>query len=332
MAQRVIFTKPGDVRLEQFEPPDVGVGTIGVRTIYTLISTGTELTVLNGQYETGSNWARYAQFPFQPGYAAIGEVTQVGSAVTGFAPGDRVALRGPHASHQVVPALLCTHIPPGIDLKLAPWFALAKIALMGARAANHGLGDSVVIIGVGPIGQMSVRWASAAGARAVIALDSVQDRLAFARRGGATAVIAKSPLDAGDEVRGLVGPDGPDIIIDSTGNAEVISAALGLVRTRGRVVLLGIPRDPSRMHLTADIITRRITLVGAHDSDSESVPNWDGDRALFSLFFHLVATRRFDLEGLNTHTFEPKACEAAYRLANERRGDTLGIVFDWTKL
>lgn len=331
MAQRVIFSQPGHVELEQYDPPDVGAGMVAVRTTYTLVSTGTELTVLNGQYETGSNWARYAQFPFQPGYAAVGEVTEVGAGVEGLAVGDRVALRGPHASHHVVPALLCSPIPPGIDLKLAPWFALAKIALMGARAANHGLGDRVVIVGVGPIGQMSVRWANAAGARAVVALDSAKDRLKLARRGGATALIAKSPLDADEEVRAIVGPDGPDIIIDSTGNSDVVPAALRMVRTRGRVVILGIPRDPSRMHLAADIITRRITLVGAHDSDSEAVPNWDGDRGIHSLFFHLAATRRFDLEGLNTNTFEPKECEAAYRLANERRGDTLGIVFDWTK-
>lgn len=331
MEHRVIFSEPGQVELEEFEPKGMGDGMVAVRTFYTLVSTGTELTVLNRQYEPGSHWDLWATFPFRPGYAAVGEVVEVGPGVEGLAPGDRVVARAAHASLNVVPALRCAPISPGIELTLAPWFALAKIAFMGAQAAAYGLGNSVAVIGAGPIGQMSVRWANAAGARVVVVLDTVAERLALARRGGATAVIAKPASEAAEALYAAVGAEGPDVVIDSTGNSEVFAAALALVRARGRVVILGDTGTPTSQHLTADVITRGITIVGAHDGHSMSTSNWDGDRSIHSLFFHLVATGRFDLEGLNTHTFHPKDCAAAYRLANERRSETLGIVFDWTE-
>lgn len=271
-------------------------------------------------------------FPFRPGYAAVGEVVRIGASVEGLDVGDLVALPAGHASFHVVPAFLCTPIPAGVDPALAPWFALAKIAFMGAQAAAHRLGDAVAVIGVGPIGQMAVRWANAAGARAVVAIDSAASRLEFARRGGATAVIARPVGEATDEVRSAVGSAGPDIVIDSTGSAEVFSAALGLVRSHGRVVVLGDAGAPTNQHLTSDLIIRGVTVVGAHDIHSHSDVGWDGDRAIHSLFFQLVTTGRFDLEGLNTHVFDPRDCAEAYRLANDRRGETLGIVFDWERM
>lgn len=332
MEYRVSFRSPGQVEFEESTAECVAEGTVAVRTLYTLMSTGTENIILNRLYEPGSHWDRWVTFPFQPGYAAVGEVVDVGPGVQGLAAGDRVAVRAPHASHHVVPALYCTPIPPGLDFRQAVWFALAKIAFIGARAAAHGLGDTVAVIGAGPIGQMSVRWATAAGARAVVAVDTVAERLALSSRGGATATIARPVDEAADEIRAIVGAEGPDVVIDSTGHADVFAATLGLVRAHGRVVVLGDTGEPSRQHLTPDVIKRGVTIVGAHDSHSMRTPNWDGDQGIHSLFFHLVATGRFDLEGLNTHTFHPKDCEVAYRLANERRGDTVGIIFDWTKL
>jgi len=325
-----MFPEPGRVELREFEPEPVGAGDVAVRTHYTLLSSGTELIVLNKRYEPGTHWDRIFTFPVRPGYAAVGEVVEVGGDVEGLAVGDLVVLRGGHASLHVAPAHKCTRVPAGIEPRDAPWFALAKIALMGARAAQHALGQTVLVIGAGPIGQMAVRWAAAAGAGAVVVVDSVAPRLELARRGGATAVVASPIAEASDEVRRAVGEDGPDVVIDSTGNAQVFSSALALVRAHGRVVVLGDTGSPSSQHLTSDVIIRGLTIVGAHDSHSVPPAGWDGDRSLHSLFFHLVRTGRFSLDGLTTNTFDPHECEQAYQLADERRGDTLGILFDWT--
>lgn len=329
MEYRVIFPEEGQVELEEFEPDTVVEGAVAVRTLYTLMSTGTELTVLNRRYETGGHWDEWTRFPFHPGYAAVGEVIEVGSGVEDVALGDRVALRAGHASHHVVPSLHCSPVPSEIELSLTPWFALGKIAFVGARAAAYSLGDTVLIIGAGPIGQMSVRWASAAGARAVAVVDPAAARLERALRGGATAVIATPAAEAADDVYAAVGAEGPDVVIDSTGNSEVLATALALVRTQGRVVILGDTGTPTAQHLTSDVIARGITIVGAHDAHSQLGSDWDGDRSIHSLFFHLVTTGRFDLHHLNSHTFAPRESRAAYALANEQRGETLGIMFDW---
>jgi 2-desacetyl-2-hydroxyethyl bacteriochlorophyllide A dehydrogenase len=332
-SRRVVFPQQGRVEFEErtITPIDPGAGEVSVRTRYTLISTGTELTVLNGAYEPGSHWDHYAEFPFYPGYAAVGEVTAVGADVADLGVGDNVVLRGSHASEHNRPVLLCTPVPADVDLEVAPWFALAKIAFMGARAAQYALGDSVVVIGAGPIGQMSVRWANAAGARAVVAIDPASDRLELARRGGATAAIAEPVAAAKEIVTAELGGRDPDVVIDCTGNAEVFKAALGLVRGRGRVVLLGDTGAPSHQHLTSDLITRGVTVVGAHDGLSYTSSDWDGDRGIHSLFFQLVRTGRFDMSGLNTHTFPAAECAAAYDLAGSRRHETLGIVLDWAE-
>ena len=330
--RRVVFSKPGRVDFEVFEPEAVGEGMVAVRSLYSLMSTGTENIVLHRRYEPGSHWDRWVKFPFWPGYAVVGEIVQAGPEAGWLVVGDRVVLRAPHASHHVAEALRCTPVPPGMDLSVTPWFALAKIAFMGARAAEQSLGDTLVVIGLGPIGQMSVRWATAAGARAVVAIDTVAPRLRLAQRGGATAAIAKPVGEAADDLRDALEDRQADVVIDSTGNAEVLEAALGLVRAHGRVVILGDTGHPTSQHLTGDLITRGITIVGAHDSHSMQTPIWDGDRSIHSLFFHLVTTGRFDVEGLNTHTFHPNDCAAAYELADQRRGDTLGIIFDWTRV
>jgi threonine dehydrogenase-like Zn-dependent dehydrogenase len=290
------------------------------------MSTGTELTVFNGAFEAGTHWENYARFPFRPGYSAVGEVVARGDGVLDLNVGDRVAFRAPHASYHVRTVAKCTVVRDELDLADAVWFALAKIAYVGARAACHGLGDSVVVIGAGPVGQMSIRWASAGGARAIVAVARSAGRLELARRGGATAVAQADVTTAAEAVMEPLGGEPPDIVIDTTGNPEVLPAALRLVRDRGRVVVLGDTGTPSKQHLTSDLVVRGVEIVGAHDSHS---PAGDAERLINEFFFDLVSRGRINLAGLNSHTLPPTECVAAYQLARERRSDTIGILFDW---
>jgi threonine dehydrogenase-like Zn-dependent dehydrogenase len=206
------------------------------------------------------------------------------------------------------------------------WFALAKIARVGAQAAQHAAGDAVVVMGAGPIGQMSVRWASASGAKAVVAVARSARRLELARRGGATDVAQVDVTTAAEALTERLGGVQPDVVIDTTGNPDVLPAALRLVRDRGRVVVLGNTGMPSKQHLTSDLVVRGVEIVGAHDSHA---PAGDAERVINELFFDLVVKGKFNLEGLNTHTLLPTDCVAAYELARDRRSETIGIVFDW---
>jgi threonine dehydrogenase-like Zn-dependent dehydrogenase len=138
---------------------------------------------------------------------------------------------------------------------------------------------------------MAVRWALASGPRHAVAVDGFAARLALARQGGATAVVSEALPASRDAVIELCGGR-PTVVIDSTGNAEVFAEALVLVGDGGRVVLLGDTGSPHSQRLTADVITRNLHVVGAHDTNSMKEPGWDGDRALHELFFDLVRRGR----------------------------------------
>lgn len=327
MPTRLVFTGKQQVHLEEFETPPVGEHQARVRSLYSLMSTGTENIIFNRLFEPNSHWDNWVSYPFYPGYAAVGIVEEIGSEVQNHQVGDLVALRGHHASQHVLGAAHCYPVPQGLDVKAAPWFALAKIAFIGARAADYSLGDSVLIIGAGPIGQMSTRWASAAGAETIIVVDSMTPRLELARQGGATHLLPHGIEDAHEAIQSAMNGELPRVVIDSTGNAQVFAQALQLARPRGRVVVLGDTGTPSGQHLTPDVVTRGLTIVGAHDGHNDA--QWH-DGSVNRLFGNLALSGRFSIENLNTHEFQPQDCVDAYATVNTRRGETMGVLFDWT--
>jgi 2-desacetyl-2-hydroxyethyl bacteriochlorophyllide A dehydrogenase len=326
--RRIVFPERGRVVVEPFDLPAVGPGQVLVQARYSLVSSGTERIALYARYDAGTHWEGYARYPFYPGYSAVGEIAAVGEGVDDLSVGDIVASRFGHASHHVTDAVACARVPEGIDLQQAAWFALAKIALMGARVAEYGLGTRVLTIGTGPIGQMTVRWVNAAGARHNVVVDPVPARRALAQRGGATGTVAD--IADRDAILTAFGGTQPECVIDATGNAAVLAEALPLAAMKGRVVILGNTGSPAEQRITDDVITHALQIVGAHDVLSMLDSPWDGDRSLHDLFFHLVRTGRFDLDGLITDVVQPSDAEAAYRAADERPEETVGIVFDWS--
>src|ERR1051326_5116169 len=100
-ALRVQFPAPRQVELREvpLEPP--GPGQALVRTLCTLISTGTELTALTGDFPPDSAWSRYVRYPWTAGYSHGGEVEAVGAGVEALQPGDRLASHAPHTDRTV---------------------------------------------------------------------------------------------------------------------------------------------------------------------------------------------------------------------------------------
>ena len=290
------------------------------------MSTGTENIVFNRLFEPGTHWDDWVKYPFYPGYTSVGTIVAVGPETPGYEVGQRVAMRAPHRSMAVVGADRCYPIPEALPFEEAVWFALAKIAFHGAHAGGLALGDRVLVIGAGPIGQMATRWAVAGGARSVTVVDSVPQRLKLALAGGASTVIERSITEARQEIIDANGGELPRVVIDSTGNAKVFEAALGLTASFGTVVILGDTGAPAQQHLTRDVITRGLRIVGAHDG--HNTPTWNG-ATISSLFFELAVSGRFGLKGLNTHFFKPAQCADAYYVANADRANTMGIIFDW---
>lgn len=325
MPQRIVFTGKNEIELEECAPSPLTAGSARLDVEYSLMSTGSENIVLQRAFAPGTEWDNWVQYPFYPGYCCVGRIAEVSGPADGLDVGARAILRWGHASEHVAPVDEFIPVPADVDPGDAVWFAMAKIASMGARAAQYRLGDSVCIVGAGPVGQMSVRWAYAAGVEHIVVCDLSESRLDIARQGGASTVIVRPAGEARDELAGLCGGL-PRVVIDTTGHAPVFADCLSLCADRGAVVLLGDTGYPAEQHLTTDVVSRGITIVGAHDNHTDETWN---EPSIARLFFNLVRSGRFRMEGLNTHTFRGSACRAAYDTAQRARADTLGILFDW---
>jgi 2-desacetyl-2-hydroxyethyl bacteriochlorophyllide A dehydrogenase len=327
MAQRIIFPQPRQIELQQAPSVPLKPGQVRVQAVCSLISIGTELTMLRKAFDPGTHWDRVVSYPCHPGYCFVGRVTEVAPGVNAPTVGARVGLVKTHCSEHVIDAAECILIPDGVPDRVAAWATLAKIAAMGARAARHGLGDSVLIIGAGPIGQMSIRWAVAAGCEHVVVIDTIAGRLEHARRGGATGTIAETAGRARDQVIAMCSGRLPGFVIDTTGNAAVLPEALSLAADRGRVIAVGDPGSPASQHLTPDIITRGVSITGVHGTHTDG--GWDFARVA-GIYHEMVLDGRFRIDdSINTHTFAPAQAAEAYRVAEHDRATAMGIIFDW---
>ncbi|HXQ60056.1 MAG TPA: zinc-binding alcohol dehydrogenase, partial [Acidimicrobiales bacterium] len=178
------------------------------------------------------------------GYSAAGIVTAVADDVEGIHPGDEVACAGVgvanHAEVACVPLNLVVPVPPGVSLAQASTVALGGIALQGVRRAEPTLGETVVVIGLGMIGQLTVQLLKATGCR-VIASDPDPARQHQAQSVGADAVLDPDGAAAERDASVLTAGVGADAVIITAASVsdEIVSRAFRLCRKKGRVVLVG---------------------------------------------------------------------------------------------
>jgi threonine dehydrogenase-like Zn-dependent dehydrogenase len=205
----------------------------------------------------------------------------------------------------------------------------------GVRCAEQKLGETVVIIGLGLLGQLAVQYVRLLGAKLVIAIDLTERRLEMASAHGATVTLAMGVEEAREHVLRLTEGIGADVVYDVTGAAPVFSSALTLLRRFGRLVLLGDTGDPAQQHLTSDLITKGLSVIGAHDSNppaSSTDHAYWSKRRMVELFFTYLARGEMRVADLVTHCFSPLEAEEAYRLLREERASAMGVMFDWTQL
>ncbi|HEX8550481.1 MAG TPA: zinc-binding dehydrogenase [Abditibacteriaceae bacterium] len=328
--QKIVFTAPNIVELleEEVAPPQAH--EFLVRAEVSLVSTGTELIILGGNFEPNSHWANWVRYPMHPGYNMVGTVEHVGSDAP-FQVGDRVATRTSHRSLGKGDART-VKVPDDVSSDNAAWFGMANIAQNGVRRAEHRLGDAVVIIGAGLLGQLVTQYVRLQGAREIIVIDPAPARLQMAREHGATQTLDLAVQDARDAVFDWTQGRGADVVYDVTGHPAVLSAALPLARKFGTLLLLGDSAHPGEQRLTQDVITRAVRIIGAHDSNP---PEAASDRDPWShitmseLFFTYLQRGQMRVADMETHRFKPHAAPAAYAQLQHDRSTAMGVLFDW---
>jgi polar amino acid transport system substrate-binding protein len=263
------------------------------------------------------------------GYSAAGIVVGTGPEVTEFRAGDRVACAGvgfaSHAEVLSVPVNLCVRLPDAASFEAGAFGTLGAIALQGVRLSEPTLGESVVVIGLGLLGQLTVQLLRANGCR-VFGLDLDPQKVELARELGAD----RAELNTEDAKRAVIewsrgrGADAV-LITAATPSNGPIELAGEISRLKGRVVAVGlVGLDVPRDLFFKRELTLRISMSygpGRYDPEYEerghdypfAYVRWTEGRNI-EAFLDLVAEGRVNVERLITHRFPIEEGERAYQL------------------
>lgn len=330
----VVFTGQEQLEIRPFVLPDPGPGQALVEVTKTLISTGTECICYQRKFAPGSHYDEWVKYPFYSGYSAAGRVLQVGAGVTQVKPGDRVAIPTPHQSHSIVPTSVIYPVPEGVSDEEATWATLGHITQHGFRKPALALGETVVVVGAGLLGQLIVQYAHLCGAGEIIVIDPVQKRLDMARAHGATQTLSIGVEKALEPVLQITGGKRADVLFEMTGHAQVFAAALGLLGKHGRLALIGDTGTPTQQHLTFDIIQRDLRIFGAHatNAPNDATPEapWS-KRAMVQNFLQNLARGRMKVSDLITHRYDFRQAADAFALLSHQREQAMGVILDFTK-
>src|SRR5712671_6196191 len=370
MKQIVQNLRTGDVNVADVPAPVLRPGFVLVRTAASLISAGTErMTVETGQkslMERAFDQPALVKQVIQKartegilntvdavrsklesfvalGYSAAGTVLEVGPNVTEFHQGDRVACAGvgyaSHAEVLAVPKNLCVRLPPQVDFDAAAFSTLGAIALQGVRLTEPTLGESVVVIGLGLIGQLAIQLLKANGCR-VFGIDLDDKKIELARQSGADVGCAPGDGTKRSVMEWSRGRGADAVLITAaSSSSQPVELAGDISRPKGRVVVVGavglnIPRKP---YYDREL-TFKISMSygpGRYDPEYEErghdyplgYVRWTEGRNI-EAFLDLLAEGRVNVAPLITHRFKLAESERAYELiiGNE---PYLGVVLQY---
>jgi predicted dehydrogenase/threonine dehydrogenase-like Zn-dependent dehydrogenase len=363
----------GEIAILEVPLPHCAHGHILVRSAFSLISTGTELSKIDlaskslidkarerpDQVQKVLEMARsegvVATFrkvrerlatPQPLGYSLSGTVEAVGDGCHGFRVGMPVACGGATACHAEmvsIPRNLAVQVPDGVVLADAAFATVASVALHGIRTGGISLGDRVLVIGLGLVGQLAVRLCVAAGAH-VFAVDPRHDRAALAASSGAD--IAETSLDAStvSQVIDWSAGRGADVVLITAGGGDNQPLVLGgnAARDRARVVVVGaldlnIPRA-SFFEKELNLIVSRSYGPGRYDPAFEQkgleypvgfVP-WTERRNMEEIL-NLLASGALSFEGIPGESFPfEQAAEGYALLAGKSGASPIAVVLDYS--
>jgi 2-desacetyl-2-hydroxyethyl bacteriochlorophyllide A dehydrogenase len=332
----VTFHAPGDVRIEDRPLPELIAPTDAIVAIAASGICGSDLHIYHGRVKIEPG--------FTIGHEFVGTVVAAGDAVTRVAPGDRVlgcfhtacgtcffclrgayhkcdvmrtfghgavlgSLQGTQAEQALVPMA-------DLTLRVVPDSVSDDVALFAGDVMGTGYhavstggvqpGDTVAVLGLGPVGLCAVQVAIAAGATAVFAIDTVPQRLEMARHFGATPIhlTEEKPRDV---VRAATSGRGVDTAIDAVGHVSALELAVRLARKAGTVVAIGVYAEPGEIHLGL-VWLKALTLKTGHANVIGHV-----DRVLA-----MLEAGRLDPTPLVTHHMPLEDAPEAYALYDRR--------------
>lgn len=266
------------------------------------------------------------------GHEVAGTVTQVGSNVKHLVAGDRVALepgitcghceqctegkynlckdviffatppvQGALQNYVKHPASLCFKLPENVSTMEGALVEPLAVGLHACKQGNVGLGDSVVILGAGCIGLVTLLSVKAAGASNVIVVDLFDKRLGFAKEMGANHVINAREENVEERIKEILGERGADVVIETAGSAKTIYQTPFFAKMGGTVVLVGLAADADLKYNMAQVMNKELTI--------KSVFRY---RNLYPTAISAIADGSIDVKKIVTHEFKFEDVKLAF--------------------
>lgn len=365
--------RSGLLRIQDVPPPAVQSGLILVRNSFSVISAGTEKTSIESRKASLVRRAQAQPDEFKKvvdeikrtgllktyrrvmskldtsaalGYSTAGTVLDTDEMITDLEPGDRVACAGAeyayHADVIVVPRNLAVKLPDDVSLESAAYSTLGAIALQGIRQCEPTLGETIVVIGLGLLGQITVQLLKANGCL-VIGIDLDRWTMKLAERNGCDVVLHRSEDNVLSTVQSLTRGFGADGVIITAGakSNDPIELAGQITRERGRVVVVGgVPMDiPRSTYYPKEIDVKLSRSYGPgrynmlYEKTGLDYPigyvRWTENRNMLA-FIDLIRQGKMNTSLFTTHRFRIDDALRAYDLiegkSNERYA---GIVLEY---
>ncbi|MGG3467284.1 zinc-dependent alcohol dehydrogenase family protein [Neobacillus pocheonensis] len=315
MKAAVLYGKE-DLRLEEVPVPELGPTDVLIKVKYTAVC-GTDPHIYEGRFP--------AKLPLILGHEFSGEVAKVGSQVSFVKPGDRVTadiniacgtcyycrhgqklhcekitqlgvhVNGAFAEYVRVTENNIHKLPESMSWIHGAYIEPLACAISGQDKANVQYGDTVVIIGGGPMGIAHALLAQLKGASKVILSELNPARIESAKNIGVEYVINAGEEDPVEAVKGLTDGRGADIVIEAVGSAYTYAQTFKLVRKGGKILVYGAaPADVTIPVSPFEIYSRELTIVSSYAGTYDT----------FSKAIDLIASKRFDPTPIITNHFE----------------------------
>ena len=348
MGTKLLITGPRKMNFEEYEEPTLKPNEVRLKTLFSGISHGTEMTMYRGTNPYLDNWwdkelrlfkakERGAiTYPTESGYEDVGKVVEIGKNVEEIKIGD-IIYGGEHHSwthrtSHILPGDTAKNqkMPPQLDPILGIFFPLAVTALNGVLDTQVNIEENVTIFGAGTLGQIVGQLIKISGAR-VIAVDRLDTRLNLAKDLGADVTINTLKKDVGEEIKKITDGKGADVCIEASGSYDALHEAIRSCAYSSRVIALGFYQGAGRnLYLGKDFHHNRINIVCSQifGINPSLQHRWNFER-LEATSMTLLLKKKLRLNKLVTHKIRFKEAPKAFELIDRHPEEVVQVVLTY---
>lgn len=295
LSKQLWFTSPGNVEIKEQDISGPNENEVLVESIYSAISTGTELLIYRGQFPTDIALdaaiddlkSQAGSFPIRYGYASVGTIVQVGSKVDASVIGKTVFAFIPHASHFTLPFDQTMVLPEDISPADAVFLANMETAVNLVHDGNPLLGETVVVTGLGIVGLLTTHILSQFPLSELIVIEKIKSRQKLISNLDDCKFYSPTSDDNIETLEKIQSGSSneleADLVFELTGNPDALNLAVDFCGYNGRIVIGSwYGNKPSKINLGGKFHRNRIEIISSQVSTiaPQLTGRWDKSRRL----------------------------------------------------